>query len=138
MSRFLALLVAIALAPAIISSCTRESARQTSQAGSVLSSLHAGSIQDVPAVGAIAERCKAIIPRLKSATSMAEMRPCLSSASAKRLLLSLVSMACPPSTCTEYEGWYIFSGGDKATIDDGSFQSGFAVQKSSSRIYRYE
>ena len=97
-----------------------------------------GTPQYVPATGELAKTCRAIIPRLKVARTVPNHKPCESLEAAKALIWRHISMAAPPGRCTEYEGWYLFSGGDRSTVDDGTFRSGLAVKKGTAEIHRWE
>ena len=97
-----------------------------------------GGPEYVPATAHLAKTCRAVIPRLKLARAVPNHAPCESLEAARNLIWRNVSMAAPPSRCTEYEGWYLFSGGDRGTVDDGTFRSGLAVKKGTAEVYQWE
>ncbi len=66
------------------------------------------------------------------------MPPCNSLAEAEELLCTRVNFACYPSACTEFEGWYLFSGGDRAVPDDSKFRSGFAIKTGTASLYQWQ
>lgn len=85
----------------------------------------------------IAAAVKSTMKEEKSESASGEEQGPTTIEDAAALLAKRIAMAAPPSKCFEYEGMFYFSGGTSATpVDD--FNSGFAVRKGSTAIFRWE
>ena len=100
------------------------------------------ALQTVSATGEVADICSSVIPKLTLSRAVSkwnpEQPPCQTLDEATQLIWHNVSMAYPPSHCTEFQGWYFFPMGDGATPDGGKFSFGMAVKKGTAEIYSWK